>query len=160
MSASAAPRRPATRRIWSRRGSASLEFAVAAPVLLILLGGGIDLGLLLRVQIVIASGLTNAVQYANVQGVATTATDLQSVMQSATGLNGITASVAGPDYYCPSSYPVTLTRLTSGTTCSGATAPANKYVVITASYPYVPMMPGLSHIIATTVVQTATAMVQ
>ncbi len=150
------------RGIWRRggRGSATLEFALAAPVLLALMGAGIDLGMMLRVQIVMASGLMNAVQYANVQGAATTAANLRSVMQYATGLNGVTATVAGPGPYCPSSYPVTLSPLVNSSTCPGATAPANTYIVITASYPYVPLMPGFSQLVSTTVVQTATAMLQ
>lgn len=170
MSAPAAPSRPVAGRLWRRRrrpvgrrgsrGVASLEFAITAPILLILMGAGIDFGMLLRVQVVMASGLTNAVQYANVQGSATTAANLRLVMQNATGLNGLTATVAGPGRYCPSGYPVTLAPLVSGTTCPGSTQPANTYVVITASYPYVPLLPGLSQLVATNVVQTATAMLQ
>lgn len=158
----AAPTPTRSRRRWrlGRRGVASLEFVVAAPILLILMGGGFDLGMLLRVQMVMASGLTNAVQYAETVGGNTTAANLQSVMVNATGLNGLTATVAGPNRYCPSSYPVTLTVLVNATTCPGATRPANKYVVITASYNYVPVLPGLSGLVATTVVRTATAMVQ
>ena len=148
--------------IWRRggRGVASLEFAITAPVLLVLLGAGVDLGMLLRLQIVMASGLMNAVHYANLGGSSTTASALRSVMLDATGLNGMTVSVAGPGLYCPSSYPVVLTPLASGTTCPGATTTANSYVVITASYPYVPLMPGFSQLVATNVVQTANAMVQ
>lgn len=161
MSASAAPRRPATRRNGSRRGSASLEFAVAAPVLLILMGGGFDVGMLLRVQITMASGLTNAVQYANVQGSTVTAAALQSLVQNATGLNGIVATATNPTALCPSGYPVTLSALPANTIrCAGATTLPNKYVTITASYAYVPVLPGLSGLVATTVVRQAVAMVQ
>jgi Flp pilus assembly protein TadG len=137
----------------------ALEFALTAPLLLVLMGAGVDLGVLLRVQIVMASGLMNAVQYANVQGVATTNAHLLSVMQNATALTGMTASVAGPSCYCPSTYPVRLTAATCGSTCATGGTPGS-YVVITASYPYVPMMPGLSHVVATNVVQSATAMLQ
>lgn len=177
MSAPIVPPRPAIRRalprraLWrgqwwrggrrlGRRGVTSLEFALAAPVLLMLMGGGIDLGMVLRLQMVMASGLMNTVQYANMQGPSTTSADLRSVMQHGTSLTGMTVNVAGPGLYCPSSYPVTLTPLVNATTCPGASTPANTYVVITASYPYVPLMPGFSHVIATTVVRSATAMLK
>lgn len=144
----------------ARRGSASLEFAVVAPVLLIMMGGGFDLGMLLRMQSVIAGGLSNAVQYANVEGTDTTAANVQSVLQNATGLNGLTATVTGPTAYCPSGNPVTLQPLVNGSRCPGATTDPDKYVVITASYTYVPALPGLSGLVATTVVRSATVMVQ
>ena len=98
----------------SRRGSVSVEFALASPILLILLGTMVDFGMLLRVQAAVASGLLNATQYAAVQGPSVTAANLKSVTQLAAPLTGMTASVAGPACYCASAYPVTLTAATCG----------------------------------------------
>ncbi|MBN8892353.1 MAG: hypothetical protein BGP12_04070 [Rhodospirillales bacterium 70-18] len=144
----------------ARRGSVTLEFVLASPALLLLLGFTIDYALLLRARVTLAGGVMSGVQYASVQGTSVTAGSLQSVVQQATGMSGITATVTGPACYCPSSYPVTLPATTStcGSTCPADGSTARNYVRVVASYTYLPMMPGMSSIVATTLTESATAM--
>jgi Flp pilus assembly protein TadG len=154
--------RPAFRRgAWmGRRGSVTLEFVLTAPILLFLLGFTLDFSLLLRARIALAGGMMNAVQYAMMTGTSVTAANLISVLQQASPLSGMTATVSGPACYCPSAYPVTLSPATCGVTCAADGTAAGTYVLLTATYDYTPMMPGVSAVAATTVTQTAAARLQ
>lgn len=162
-----APRRAPARRLpgrlrglLGRRGSVTMEFVLAAPILLFMLGFLVDFSLLLRARVAIAGGMMTAVQYAMATGTTVTAANLVSVVEQASPLTGVTASVAGPACYCASAYPVTLTAASCGTTCASDGAAAGTYVIVTGSYSYTPMMPGVSAVVATTVTQTATARLQ
>lgn len=162
---SAAPRAPGGPALWrwlraGRRGSATVEFALAAPVLVFMLGFMVDFGLLLRARIAISTGLMNAVQYAITTGPTVTADNLRTVLRQATPLNGLTAAVSGPGCYCASAYPVTLSAATCGTTCASDGTTAGTYVILSGSYAYTPMMPGVSSVMATTVTLSATARLQ
>lgn len=144
----------------TRRGSATLEFAIAAPVLLFLLGFMVDFTMLLRARVAISTGLMSAVQYAVTTGPTVTSANLRTVLQQATPINGLTANVSGPGCYCASAYPVTLTAASCGSTCPSDGSTAGTYVILSGSYGYTPMMPGVSRMMATTVTLTATARLQ
>lgn len=144
----------------SRRATATVEFALAAPILVFLLGFMVDFSLLLRARIAISAGLMNAVQYAISVGPTVTADNVRTVLRQAAPISGLTASVSGPGCYCASAYPVALTAATCGSTCASDGTTAGTYVILSGSYGYTPMMPGVSAIAATTITLSATARLQ
>lgn len=142
-----------------RRGVAALEFALSAPLLLVMLAAIADLGLAMRSKMLLASGVANAAHYAVLtQGAATSAT-LQAIVQDASTLGSVSTTVSAASCFCPSGSPVTLLTATCGNTCSNG-ATAGTYQTITATYAYVPLMPGYNFIANTALSETATVQVK
>ena len=152
-----------------RRGLAAVEFALVAPVLLLILGGMIDFGLLMSGKSQLANGIAQGVQYALLQGPRVSASAVQAVVvRDGTSPSGVTATVTGPACYCLSGSPVVLatssTALSPSYSCTGTCpAPAalpSAFLIITASYVYQPIMPLYSKISNTTVSNTVTVRLQ
>lgn len=153
--------------IGDRRGLAAIEFAIIAPILLLLLGGMIDFGLLMSGKSQLANGIAQGVQYALQQGAGVSAATVQALVTNGVARSGVptvvTASVTGPACYCLSGPPAALvtpsTALSATFTCTGtcpASAVPGAYLIITASYVYQPLMPLYSKITNTTVSDTVT----
>ena len=138
-----------------RRGVAALEFALIAPVLMVIFGGVTDLGLSMAAQSQLNQGVANGAQYAFKVGATVTATQVQTMVQSAAGLSGVTAVVTGPALHCVGGSPATLTAGTSGVACSDGTQPGT-YISITATYTYQQLLPLLSTFLNTNLQQSAT----
>src|SRR6185369_4201840 len=87
-----------------RRGIAAVEFAIIAPVLLMLLGGVTDFGLVVAGKSQLANGLAQGAQYALLQGPGVTAATVKTVVQNGSTRSGltatVTATVTGPACYC------------------------------------------------------------
>jgi hypothetical protein len=163
-----------------RRGIAALEFALIVPVLLLMLGGVADFGLLMVGKGQLANGLAQGVQYALLTGSSVVGTgsgtatvqSVESVVKSAAALSGVkpavTVTVTGPACYCVSSnYPATLTSApyplsanACAGTCPSLAAAPGAFVIINASYAYQPLMPLYSKLANTTVSETVTVRVQ
>lgn len=147
-------------RKMGRRGAAAVELALAFPVLALVFGNVVDYGLMLRQRAQLATGLSNAAQYATLTGSGVTTAMMQSITTASSWLTGATASASNSACYCPSGFPVTLGSAVSCTsTCGGGGAPA-KYVTITANYTYTPFFPDLSGLTSRTITQTVTVMVR
>lgn len=148
-------------RMWraARRGTASVEFAVSIPVVLILVGWFYDLSNVLVARIKLSNAVDNAAEYALLKGSGVSTTVLQGVVTSVSGLTGASAAASGPACYCvnSSTTPSSTTAATCGATCSNGTT-AGSYYTITGSYTYVPLLPALSHLTNTAV--SASAMVR
>lgn len=145
-----------------RKGTAALEFAICAPVMLGLFAAMVDVGNLLRARITLAEAVSASAQFAVMSGASVTAVNLQNVVINVAVTAGLaaTSTVNGPACYCPSAYPVTLTTATCGTTCPTNSQSASTYVVINGRYTYTPIAPHLSKIVATTLTETATVLLQ
>ncbi len=144
-----------------RRGWAAAEVALAFPMLLLVLGNLIDYGLMLRRHAQLATGVTNAAQYATLTGATVSAATLQSVASASSWLTGATASASAVACYCPTTSPPALgAAVACTTTCAGSGQLAQKYVTITASYTYSPIMPGPTGLTAKTMTSSATVMVR
>jgi Flp pilus assembly protein TadG len=153
-----------------RRGVAAVEFAIIAPVLLLLLGGLADYGLLMVGKGQLANGLAQGAQYALLQGPSVSGTTVKTVVQSAAARSGVTGTVTvtvtGPACYCvtggkPAALTLPSTALSASHTCTGtcpspAAAPG-AFLIIKASYVYQPLMPLYSKITNTTASETVTA---
>jgi Flp pilus assembly protein TadG len=137
-----------------------MEVALAAPVLLLLLGNLADYGLMLRRHAQLASGVANAAQYAALTGASVSVSTLQAVANASSWLPGATSTAMAANCYCPSGSPATLGPAVScEAPCSSGTAP-QRYVTVSASYVYTPIMPGPTGLTATTLTSSATVMVR
>jgi Flp pilus assembly protein TadG len=158
--------------VGDRRGLAAVEFALIAPLLLLLLGGVTDFGLMMSGKSQLANGIAQGVQYALLQGASVSAANVQAVVQNGSSRSGVKASVsvkvAGPACYCVAGQPAVLSTSSSALspnyTCTGscpATAAApGAYLTITASYAYQPLMPLYNQVSNTTVSETVTVRLQ
>jgi Flp pilus assembly protein TadG len=151
-----------------RRGVAAVEFALIAPVLLILLGGVADFGLIMTARSQLANGVAQGVQYTLLTGPSATVSGISTAVQAGASRSGLTQAVTvtvnGPACYCLSGRPAALsttsTALSATNTCAG-TCPAGTigpgaYARVTATFTYEPLMPFYSNIAATTVADTST----
>ena len=157
----ARPQRRRPRR--SRAGTAAMEFAVCAPVMIGMFAIMVDVGNLLRARITVAGAVATSAQYALMTGSTVTAANLQAVVTGVTataGLGSVSATVTGPACYCPTAYPVTFSSATCGSTCATNALSASTYVVIRGSYTYTPIAPHLSKIVTTTVNETTTVLLK
>jgi hypothetical protein len=157
-----------------RRGVAALEFALVAPVLLLLLGGVVDFGLLIAGRSQLANGLAQGVQYALGQGPSVSAATVQKVVKEGSSLAGVrplvNVMVEGPACYCVSGFPASLMLSgpvdNSNYTCpgvcptqAGSTLPGI-YVKIIATYNFQPLMPLYSRLADPVNLQAATVRLQ
>ena len=154
------------------RGIAALEFALVAPVMLIILGGIVDYGLGFYDKALLNNGIAAGAEYAVlnasslVSNGAAQQTAIETLVQNASGLSGVSVSPA-PTGINPTTYscvdstasPPTLTSSSKGATCSNG-APAGVYVVITAQYTYTPLLSALSGMGSTTLTQSTTVQIQ
>ncbi len=153
---------------WCRlaaRGVAAVEFAITLPILLFFLGGVTDFGIVYYRQSCLSTAVAAGAEYASLtdqRSPPVTAANIQTVMtnaaaQSMPGLT-VTSTASNPALcYCitgasPNS---TLTSATCGSACaSGGTA--GKYVQLTLTHNYTPMLPTLSQLVGTqTLTKTA-----
>jgi Flp pilus assembly protein TadG len=159
-------------RAKDRRGIATVEFALVAPVLLTLLGGVTDFGLMMSGKSQLANGLAQGVQYALLQGASVSAATVQDVVRNGSGRSGLSASVdvlvTGPACYCTSGQPAALaassTPLSAGHTCTSTCppsgSPSGTYLILSASYVYEPLMPLYSRLANMTVTESVTVRLQ
>jgi len=73
-----------TGRTWikDRRGVAAIEFAIVAPVLLMMLAGTADFGLIRTGKSQMANGVAQGIEYALLQGPSVTAANVISMVQA------------------------------------------------------------------------------
>jgi Flp pilus assembly protein TadG len=159
-------------RMHDERGIAAVEFALVAPVLLMILGGIADFGLLMVGKSQLSDAVGQGIQYALASGPSVAGATVRNLIQAAAPLAGlvptVTATVTGPACYCTSGTPVALvtpsTALTGSYTCTGTCAGSGvapgAYIIVTATYSYQPIMPFYSNLSTTTVSETATARLQ
>jgi hypothetical protein len=155
-----------------RRGVAALEFALVAPMLLLLLGGVADFGLFFAGRSQLANGLAQGVQYALRQGPSVSTATVQNIVREGSSLAGVrlpvNVAVAGPECSCTSGFPASLTRMgpvnTADYTCPGTcptgSAQPGIYMQIVATYNFQPLMPLYSRLTSPVNLQAATVRLQ
>jgi Flp pilus assembly protein TadG len=127
--------------------------------LLLMLAAVADLGIALIAMMQLTSGVANAARYAQLtQGTATTTT-LQTIVQDASFVGPVKTTVSAPACFCASGTPLALTAETCGTSCTNG-APAGTYQTITATYSYVPALPGYDLLASNLLSQTVTVQVK
>jgi Flp pilus assembly protein TadG len=124
-------------------GTAALEFAIIAPVLMALTAAMVDVGGLLHSRMLVANAVSAAGHYAFMAGPTVTPATLGAIVTSTAGMSGVTPTVTGPACYCPTGSPLALSAVTCGTTCAGGVA-VGTYVTIRASFPATTLLRGYS----------------
>ncbi len=128
------------------KGVAAVEFAVASPLLLMLLAVMTDFGFLNHAQTALNAAVSAGTQYAYLTGTSVAATNIQTLVQGSAGLSGVSATVTGPACYCitGSSPSLTLASATCNGTCPDGVTTAGYYVKVKATYTYSPFFPAFA----------------
>jgi Flp pilus assembly protein TadG len=152
---------------WCRsagRAVAAVEFAIILPILLLFMGGVADFGIIYYRESCLSTAVAAAAQYASVTDESNppvTAANIQTVMTKAAAQSmpgvAVTPTASNPALcYCitGSSPNSTLTSATCATACtSGGTA--GKYVQLTLTSTYVPLVLSMINSGGITLNQTA-----
>ena len=127
----------ALRCLRRNEGVAAVEFAIIAPVLVVILAMIADLGLGFRYQMQVGHAARAGLQYALNNG--WNSASVIAAVTSATGLTGISASPA-PFTSCGCATGSGISAAACGSNCpTGGTA--GTYVTVNASYAYTPILP-------------------
>ena len=145
-------RRGLTRLAGDRAGNFAIEFAMALPVLTLLVMGLVDLGRFSMQKSAMLQGAQEGAQYGSFNPNDMPGT--QSTAQNATGLPGVTASSS---LVCECTFGTTVN---CASTCSGGTQP-KKYVQVTTSKAFSSVMskPGVGGFAVWTLPSTVSATV-
>ena len=144
------------RIIIGRRGSAAIEFAIACPVMLLMFGGLVDFGLAFLDKGMLANAVAQGAYYAYLTGTSVNGTTIQTMVQKASKLSGVSATVIGPACYCITGAPLALVAAACTTPPCGDTTTPGSYVQITATYTYRSIMPFYSKLNNPTLRETTT----
>ena len=156
---SVSPFRPTRRRLRPPcdsycRATAALEFALATPLLVLMMGGAADFGLAQYYRTNLANAVAVGAEYAYATGTGVSTTNIQSVIQAAMYLpaggghnltiafSGVSPGVPSPGWYCISGSRPTVTSSTQGTTCSDGSF-AGYYISFQATYVNTGLMSGI-----------------
>ena len=123
----------------SDRGSAAVEFGLAAPILVGLLVPVADLGIAYSQKILVDQAAQAGAQYAALHPWnSNSATEIANAVTSATTLP--IAATPAPRQICGCPTGSTITEVTCGNICSN-TETAGYYVVVNGQLPYTPVLP-------------------
>jgi Flp pilus assembly protein TadG len=123
-----------------RRGAnVALEFALAAPILVILLVGLVELGFALYASMQIQYAVETGAEYAAEHG--WDSAGIVTAVQNAGHNAGIVASPA-PVQFCGCPNSGAIAAVSCSSTCAGG-APPSRYVRVSASVAHVALIPGL-----------------
>ena len=139
------------------RAVAVVEFAMTAPLVAVGLAGALDYGIMEWSKSCLINAVAQGAYYAYRTGTSVTPANVQMVVTNSSTLSsslpGVTfkRAIAAVASYCPSGAPATLgTAVTAGSTCTDTsisgtnTSIAGKYLVITAYYQTIPIIPSYS----------------
>lgn len=129
--------RQTPRQLIDSAGVAAVEFALVAPVLILLLVGTVDIGTAYWEKTEIDNAAWAGAVYAAVNG--NNSSGISAAMSSATGLTSIQSAVGQRFYGCPTASGITAEPSASITCGPGGTA--RTYVTVTASVSYSPVLP-------------------
>ena len=180
-------RRYRGRAAW-RRATAALEFALATPLLVIMLGGAADYGLAQYDRAMLANAVAAGAEYATLTGAGAFQTSptaaeasVTSVIQNTSNLPNATSAVTvsfssvsqgapAPGWYCVTgtgtppftkitTYPCSATSSTCTGTCSDGST-AGYYISFSASYTNTGLMNGFMSATTQTMTEQATVRLQ
>lgn len=142
------------------RATAALEFAIATPMLVILLGGVADFGLAQYYRTNLANAVAAGSEYAYLTGISVTSSNIQTVVQNMMFLPtgaaaNLSVNVTGPTGYCVTGSGPTMSAAAVPSTCSDGSS-AGTYVIIAATYTNVGLMRGFLSANSQPITETAT----
>lgn len=116
-------------------GNIIIEFALALPIIFLLLAGMLDLGRYGLQKSAMLQGAREGAQYGVIAY--TDSANINTTAQNATGLTGVTATNS---VFCEC---VSGTTVACTSTCSGGTSP-RRYITVTTTRTFTPMVSSLS----------------
>ena len=116
-------------------GNILIEFALALPIIFLLLAGMLDLGRYGLQKSAMLQGSREGAQYGVIAY--TDSANINTTAQNATGLTGVTATNS---VFCEC---VSGTTVSCTSTCSGGTSP-RRYITVTTTKTFTPMVSSLS----------------
>lgn len=158
--------------IKSKKGVAALEFALIMPVILLILGGIGDFGLLLLGKGKLNNAVVMAAQFAQLQGPSVSGASIAAIVTNGAQYVGLaskpTVKVTGPACYCVGGQPANLSPsavpLSSSYACGGSCPNSTElpavFVMIDASFAYQPILPFYSQITSRNVFENVTLRLQ
>jgi hypothetical protein len=158
-------------RLAAGRATAALEFALASPLLVVMLGGAADFGLAQFYRVNLANAVAAGAQYALLTGPAVGTGNIQTIVTDAmylpAGASGnLLVTVTGPGgssspgggCLSVSGSPVLITSASYGSPC-GDGSTAGTYVLITATYTSIGLMNGFMSSLTHPITESATVRV-
>jgi Flp pilus assembly protein TadG len=154
-------------RSWSR-ATAALEFALATPLLVVMLGGAADYGLAQFYRTNLANAVAAGCQYAYVTGAPASPTgnpafvaNIKSMVTTSMFLppgatSNLSIAVTGPAGYCVTGTGPTMSSATAGSVCQADGSVAGTYVLITATYTNTGLMNGFMSATTQAITESAT----
>jgi Flp pilus assembly protein TadG len=140
----------------SRRGSAAIEFAIIAPLLLIMLAGLVELGFAAREAMLVQDAAEVGAGYAVKNG--WDSAGISSAVVNATGATGVTASPA-PVQFCGCPVASGISTVLCTAKCPDTTSPGT-YVRVSASVAHTAILSNLGLPIPATLTGRATVRLQ
>jgi Flp pilus assembly protein TadG len=170
-------RRVRTRSAGSR-AVAALEFAIASPLLLVMLAGAADLGRAQYSRALLANAVAAGAEYAYLtassvspsNAALVTTANITSVIRSTSGLanaataitvtySAVSPGVPGPGWYCVTGSGPTITASTSGGTCTDGSS-AGYFISFQATYSFTGLLNGFMSVLNQTMSEQATVKLQ
>ena len=130
--------------LWQARdGVAALEFALVAPLLILLLGGAVSLGDALRVRIAVGNAARAGAAWAQLNGF--DANGIAAAARAATALTGVGVTATASAATCTNPASLLLAPAGGLALCPATGIPPGTYVSVatTVAYTYVIPLPGL-----------------
>ncbi|MGH7041448.1 MAG: TadE/TadG family type IV pilus assembly protein [Acetobacteraceae bacterium] len=143
----------------ARRGVAALEFALVAPLLLLMFGGAAELGLAVWARGILANAVSQGAYYASLTGPSVSVRTIKILVENTSSLSGVTSNPTPPTAYCASGSPVALTAPPAGNVCPDGTTPGI-YTTISASYAMPSILPAFTGLAAPTLQESVTVRLQ
>jgi hypothetical protein len=156
----------------SHRATAALEFAMALPLLIVMLGGAADYGLAQYDRALLANAVSAGAQYALLTGTSVITSNITSVIRSTSTLPNASTSVTvvyssvspgvpgpGGGWYCITGTAPTVTASTSGGVCGDGSS-AGYYISMKATYTFNGIMGGFLSLASNSMSEQATVKIQ
>lgn len=136
------------------RATAALEFALATPLLVLMVGGAADYGLAQYYRTNLANAVAAGAEYAYLTGTGVSTTNIQTVIQDAMYLpagavanltvtfSSVSPGVPSPGWYCITGSGPAVAPSTQGTTCTDGSA-AGYYISFRATYVNTGLLSGV-----------------
>jgi len=121
--------------IWTSRGVAAVEFALIAPLFVLMITGVVDFALAFWTKGLLASSVAEGAAYAFVVGPGVSTSNIKNVVARKLSLPMSAINVTGLGCYCLSGTPATAASQTCGNPCPDGSTPGT-FVTITAQYTY------------------------
>ena len=129
--------------LWrARDGAAAVEFALIAPLLILLLGGALSFGDALRVRVAVGNAARAGASWARLNGF--DQARIAAAARAATGVGGIGVTATQSTLSCTNPASTQLVAANGATLCPATGAPPGSYVSVATSvfHTYIIPLPG------------------